>query len=196
MSSLPISPGARTRRACSGARSTYASASTSDAIVSALRPEVIVNTAYRQREWQSTADGAAHAALAAARLGARLVHMSSDAVFSGTEPSYDEDAVPEPVNSYGAAKAAAETAIRAVDPGAAIVRTSLIIGDGRSPQEAAVHDLAAGRDRRCAVHRRDPLSGSRRRPGFGATGTGRQRRGRDPQRRRHRRTQPVRARAA
>ncbi len=137
-----------------------------DAIVSALQPGVIVNTAYRQREWQSTADGAAHAALAAARLGARLVHMSSDAVFSGTEASYDEDAVPEPVNSYGAAKAAAETAIRAVDPGAAIVRTSLIIGDGRSPQETAVHDLAAGRtdgvlftdEIRCPVHVADLAS--------------------------------------
>jgi dTDP-4-dehydrorhamnose reductase len=131
-----------------------------DAIVSALRPDVIVNTAYRKHEWQSTADGAAHAALAAVRLGARLVHMSSDAVLSGTQASYGEDAVPDPVNSYGAAKAAAETAVRAVDPSAAIVRTSLIIGDGRSPQEAAVHDLAAGRadgvlftdEIRCPVH--------------------------------------------
>jgi len=131
-----------------------------EALMSALRPDVIVNAAYRQREWQSTADGAAYVALAATRLGARLVHMSSDAVFSGTKPSYDENAVPEPINSYGAAKASAETAVRAVDPGAAVVRTSLIIGDGRSPQEAAVHKLAAGSgsgvlftdEIRCPVH--------------------------------------------
>jgi dTDP-4-dehydrorhamnose reductase len=116
-----------------------------DAAASDVGPDVIVNTAYQRGEWQSTADGPAYVALATARIGARLVHMSSDAVLSGAQSSYDESAVPDPVNSYGAAKAAAETAIRAVDPGAAIVRTSLIVGDGRSPQERAVHDLAAGR---------------------------------------------------
>lgn len=129
-------------------------------IVSASRPDVIVNCAYQRSEWQPTADGAAHVALAAARSGARLVHMSSDAVFSGTRSPYDEHAAPDPVTSYGAAKAAAETAVRAVTPASAIVRTSLILGDGRSSHERAVHELAAGqRDEvlftdeiRCPVH--------------------------------------------
>jgi len=47
-----------------------------------------------------------------------------------------------------------------VQPAAAIARTSLITGDGRSPHEVLVHDLAAGRrtgvlftdDIRCPVH--------------------------------------------
>ncbi len=130
------------------------------AVASDFRPDVMVNAAYRHGEWQSTADGAAHVALAAASIGARLLHMSSDAVFSGSKPSYRESAVPDPVNSYGAAKAAAETAVRAVHPGSAIVRTSLIVGGGGSPPETAVHELAAGRrdemlfrdEIRCPVH--------------------------------------------
>ena len=80
------------------------------------------------------ADGAAHVAVATSALGIRLVHVSSDAVFSGREINYDESALPDPVYRYGAAKAAAETAVAAIDPSAAIVRTSLILGDGRGQQ--------------------------------------------------------------
>jgi dTDP-4-dehydrorhamnose reductase len=137
-----------------------------DQTAAAVRPDVIVNAAYRHGEWQVTADGAANVALAAVRHGARLVHISSDAVFAGSATAHDEGAAPDPVSSYGAAKAAAETAIRAVDPSGAVVRTSLIIGDGGSPQEAAVHDLATGRrdgvlfsdEIRCPVHVADLAS--------------------------------------
>ncbi|MFC6566677.1 sugar nucleotide-binding protein [Actinoplanes utahensis] len=114
-------------------------------VVAAVRPDAIVHTAAgRDRhDWPATADGAAHVALAAA--GIRLVHVSSDAVFSGTLGEYDEDALPDPVYAYGAAKAAAETAVRAIAPGAAIVRTSLIMGDGHGGHERFTHDLIAGR---------------------------------------------------
>jgi len=109
-----------------------------------VRSEVIINAAYRQSDWETTADGAAHVALAAATAGARLVHVSSDAVFSGTEPSYDETRQPDPVTPYGAAKAAAETAVKGIAPGSIIARTSLIISDGDSAPERLVHALASG----------------------------------------------------
>jgi dTDP-4-dehydrorhamnose reductase len=114
-------------------------------VVAQLRPDAIVHAAAgRDRsDWPATADGAAHVALAAA--GIRLVHVSSDAIFSGKLGEYDEDALPDPVYAYGAAKAAAETAVRAIDPAAAIVRTSLIMGDGRGAHELLTHDLIAGR---------------------------------------------------
>ncbi|GGN35692.1 dTDP-4-dehydrorhamnose reductase [Actinoplanes campanulatus] len=114
-------------------------------VVAEVRPDAIVHTAAgRDRDdWPATADGAAHVALAAA--GIRLVHVSSDAIFSGRQGEYDEDALPDPVYAYGAAKAAAETAVRAVDPTAAIVRTSIIMGDGRGAHEILTHDLIAGR---------------------------------------------------
>ena len=76
-----------------------------------------------------------HVALAAAMVGARLVHVSSDAVFSGAAARYDETGPPDPTTPYGAAKAAAETAVKGITPAAVIARTSLIIGDGDSQHE-------------------------------------------------------------
>jgi dTDP-4-dehydrorhamnose reductase len=108
------------------------------------RPDAVINAAYRQPDWATTADGGMHVALAAAAAGARLVHVSSDAVFSGRAPRYDETCPPDPVTAYGAAKAAAETAVKGITPEAVIARTSLIIGDGDSQHERLVHALAAG----------------------------------------------------
>jgi dTDP-4-dehydrorhamnose reductase len=114
------------------------------ALVRRTRPDAVINAAYRQSDWETTADGGTHVALAAQATGARLVHVSSDAVFSGSVPSYDETCPPDPVTPYGAAKAAAETAVKGITPAAVIARTSLIIGDGDSPHERLVHALAAG----------------------------------------------------
>lgn len=124
------------------------------------RPDAIINAAYLQSDWATTADGGMHVALAAAATGARLVHVSSDAVFSGIAPSYDESSPPDPVSPYGAAKAAAETAIKGIAPAAVIARTSLIVGDGDSKHERFVHALAAGStsgalftdEVRCPIH--------------------------------------------
>lgn len=132
------------------------------ALIGAFRPDIVVNAAYRQSDWLTTAVGAAHVAIATAGNGGRLVHVSSDAVFSGAAVTYAEHCLPDPITPYGAAKAAAETAVQAIDPTAVIVRTSLIIGDGGSPHEGLVHALAAGRKGmlftdqvRCPVHVRD-----------------------------------------
>ncbi|WP_338011659.1 sugar nucleotide-binding protein [Streptomonospora alba] len=88
-----------------------------------------------------------------------MVHVSSDAVFSGAAAGYDETAVPDPTTPYGAAKAAAETAVAALSPASVIARTSLIVGDGGSVHEHRVHALTAGGagvlftdDVRCPVH--------------------------------------------
>ncbi|MFI1303057.1 sugar nucleotide-binding protein [Streptomyces sioyaensis] len=76
----------------------------------------------------TTADGAVCLAMAATRHGSRLVQVSSDAICSGSDVRYDESATPDPVTPYGAAKAAAEMAIRLFAPDAVIARTSLITG--------------------------------------------------------------------
>lgn len=131
-----------------------------EALLREIRPAAVIHTAYRQSDWHATASGAAHIAAAAAELGARLVHVSSDALFSGRNSPYDEDAVPDPITPYGAAKAAAETAVAAIAPTAVIARTSLILGGGDSPTETLVHAIASG-DRtgalfpdniRCPIH--------------------------------------------
>lgn len=130
------------------------------ALAAEARPDVIINAAYRQSDWETTADGPRHLALAAAATHARLVHVSSDAVFSGARMRYTEDCGPDPTTPYGAAKSAAEAAVRDITPAAIVARTSLIIGDGGSPHERLVHALAARPgtgalftdDVRCPVH--------------------------------------------
>src|SRR5687767_15120010 len=59
-------------------------------LVTAIKPDLVVNAAFQKADWASSADGAAHVAIAAASVSARLVHVSSDAVFSGTTIRYDE----------------------------------------------------------------------------------------------------------
>ncbi len=133
-------------------------------VIRKVRPDGIIHAAFQQSDWATTADGAANIVLAAR--GARLVFVSTDVVFGGGSETYDEDASPCPVTPYGAAKAAAETVIRAVDPAAVIARTSLIIGyERKSSTEQLVHALAAGEpgalytgNIRCPVHVTDLAS--------------------------------------
>lgn len=129
-------------------------------VVAAAAPRAVVDVTSGDADWAVTADGSAGGAAAAARHGCRLVHVSGDAVFSGSRVHYDETCLPDPVTPYGAAKAAAETAVRILAPDAAVVRTSLIVGHGRSAHERMVHGLASGArdgvlftdDVRCPVH--------------------------------------------
>lgn len=132
-----------------------------DALLAQTRPRAVVNASSGGADWHVTAEGPIHLAMAAAKYGSRLVHVSSDAVFSGIgKTRYDESSSPDPLTPYGAAKASAETGILAVLPEAVVARTSLIIGHGRSEHERLVHDLASGArngvlftdDRRCPVH--------------------------------------------
>ncbi|MFF9625705.1 SDR family oxidoreductase [Streptomyces griseosporeus] len=131
-----------------------------DRLIADLAPCTLINASSGHADWAVTADGAIRVAAAAARHGCRLVHVSSDAVFSGDRPDYDETCLPDPVTPYGAAKAAAETGVRLLTPDAVVARTSLIVGDGGSAHERHVHDLATGRRTgvlftdvvRCPVH--------------------------------------------
>ena len=122
-----------------------------EALIEDVRPDAIVHTAYVYRadapeSWTVTAEAPAWIAYAARRLGARLVHLSSDVVFDGTASPYEESARPSPITPYGAAKAAAEVVVAAIDPSAATVRTSLIVRlDPPDPQTQMVLDIAAGK---------------------------------------------------
>jgi dTDP-4-dehydrorhamnose reductase len=68
--------------------------------------------------------GGRNVAAAAARHGARLVHVSTDLVLDGRSPPYADDAAPSPVNAYGRSKAAGEAAVLAACPRAVVVRAS------------------------------------------------------------------------
>ncbi len=122
----------------------------SDAI-SAFQPHAVVNTAYVQDGpdlHSITVLGAIEAAAAAANCNARHIHMSSDMVFAGTASEYDEIDMPDPITTYGAAKAVAEAGVAQSHPEASIVRTSLLYSPlqdapGRHEQQAL--DAASGK---------------------------------------------------
>ncbi|GCD94306.1 dTDP-4-dehydrorhamnose reductase [Embleya hyalina] len=89
--------------------------------------------------------GTRNVALACREHGARLLHISTDYVFSGhgTEP-YDEDAPADPVNAYGRSKAVGEAAIAELLPDAGyVVRTAWLYGARGSNFVATMTDLAA-----------------------------------------------------
>jgi dTDP-4-dehydrorhamnose reductase len=103
-------------------------------------PGLVVHTAYRQADDALDGDvvrATRNVALASHRVGARLVHLSTDLVFDGEEGApYDEDAEPRPVSAYGQAKLDAEELVRQLHPDALIVRTSLLYGlTDPGPQE-------------------------------------------------------------
>jgi dTDP-4-dehydrorhamnose reductase len=118
----------------------------------AERPDVVINTAYLQAGvdvGSVTRDGAQRVAHNAARVGARLVHISTDALFDGDGAGrYVESDAPSPITEYGTAKAEAERAVAHANPGALIVRTSLIYGgEAPGPQERLVSDALEAPER-------------------------------------------------
>jgi dTDP-4-dehydrorhamnose reductase len=74
-----------------------------------------------------------HLAWACARRHARLLHLSTDYVFSGgfdggPPGPYKEDAVPAPLSAYGVSKLAGEQLIRQASPDHVVVRSSGLYG--------------------------------------------------------------------
>ncbi len=115
------------------------------ALFERVRPEVVIHTAYRQDGEGSreiVVEGSENVARAAAAVGARLIHLSTDVVFDGRkgEPYVEADR-PSPCTDYGAAKAEAEDRVTAALPTTLLVRTSLIVGGpGHAPSK---HELTA-----------------------------------------------------
>lgn len=111
-----------------------------DAIRTAIRaakPEIIVNaaayTAVDKAEsepdlaMQINAIAPGIMAGEALRLGALLVHYSTDYVFDGAKPAaYTETDIPNPLNVYGRTKLAGEQAIQATGVAHYILRTSWV----------------------------------------------------------------------
>ncbi len=98
------------------------------AVFDRARPDAVVHTAYvKGTETSETTivAGTSHIAAAARRHGARLVHMSTDAVFAGRPEPYGVEDRVDPVDDYGRAKAAAER-VAGGDGRAVIVRSSLL----------------------------------------------------------------------
>ncbi|MGF6923419.1 dTDP-4-dehydrorhamnose reductase [Paraburkholderia sp. 40] len=109
------------------------------AVVRDLRPALIVNPAAytavdkaeEERDLAMCINGEAPGVLAeeAKKLGAALIHYSTDYVFNGTkEGAYVEDDPTDPQNVYGRSKLAGEQAIAASGVNHLVLRTSWVYG--------------------------------------------------------------------
>jgi dTDP-4-dehydrorhamnose reductase len=96
-----------------------------------VAPQVVIHTAaLRGGEDLNrvNVDGTRHVVLAAARVGARMIHLSTDALFDGRQGNYVESDSPSAITPYGRSKAGAEALLAELMPQATVVRTSLIYG--------------------------------------------------------------------
>lgn len=107
------------------------------------RPDVVFNcAAYNAVDasesepdlaYRVNAEGAASVATAAVRNGARLVHFSTNFVFDGSlDRPYVESDAANPLGVYAKSKLDGETRLLAVMPGALVIRTAALFGDGGS----------------------------------------------------------------
>jgi len=109
-------------------------------LVSSFQPDVIINAAgatnvdwceeHREEAWAINVTGVEHLVEASRKVGATLIHVSTDYIFDGKTGNYREDDRPNPQNYYGKTKLAGENAIRIAGIDYAIVRTVVLYGTG------------------------------------------------------------------
>jgi len=116
------------------------------AFVAQVKPDVVFNATAWNRVDAAEAEPErafvvnAHAprtlARAAADVGARLVHVSTDYVFDGLSPRpYGEEDEPRPLSVYGASKLEGERNVLAAGAQHLVVRTSGVLGRAGSAQK-------------------------------------------------------------
>ena len=113
------------------------------AMVRQTEPSVIINCAAytnvdgcetdTDNAYRANAIGPKNLAVAAEETGAKLIHISTDYVFPGTDPDplteFDE---PGPISAYGRTKYAGEVFVREFSRRWFIIRTTWLYGDGRN----------------------------------------------------------------
>jgi dTDP-4-dehydrorhamnose reductase len=126
-------------------------------LVTRERPDVVVNaaayTAVDKAESEPELAGLVNAtspgrmAAAAAGIGARLIHISTDYVFDGDKPEpYVETDPTSPLNVYGRTKLEGEEAIAATGADHLILRTSWVHSASHANFAAKILEAAAQRD--------------------------------------------------
>ncbi len=108
------------------------------ASVERQRPDVIVHSAIlkgfasmyadRRLAWQTYVDATRHLARAANRVGAKLILISTDWVFDGTQAPADEETPPNPINYYGVLKLVSETVTADLAENWAVARVAAVNG--------------------------------------------------------------------
>lgn len=135
-----------------------------DAVLSELKPSVVVNAAAYTQVDKAESDAAGAALVNAQGAGAiaswvaanqaRLIHISTDFVFDGTSKTpYTVNQQTNPLGAYGASKLAGEQQIQALANGcSAIVRTSWLYSEHGNNFVKAMLRLMGERDQLSVVN--------------------------------------------
>lgn len=111
-----------------------------DAELRARRPDILINAAAytavdraeseQERARAVNEEGPRNLATAAAAVGARVIHLSTDYVFDGESTrAYEPDDATAPLNAYGRTKLAGEAAVLTAAPGRSLIlRTAWVYG--------------------------------------------------------------------
>ncbi|NGZ66706.1 dTDP-4-dehydrorhamnose reductase [Vibrio aestuarianus subsp. cardii] len=106
--------------------------------IESTKPDLVINAAAYTAVDKAEADveiayavnelGVKYLAQACKHIGARVLHISTDFVFDGSKTTpYQTDAIPNPINVYGASKLAGDVALQEILPEASvIVRTAWV----------------------------------------------------------------------
>ncbi len=132
---VATAPSGTTVKAVTKAECNVAELSAVEKVLEHFAPEVVINTAaYTAVDAAEdneafasrvNAGGAENVATVSKRIGARLIHISTDYVFDGRSSTpYQPDAPTQPINVYGKTKLAGELAVRRETPDAVIIRGS------------------------------------------------------------------------
>ena len=102
-----------------------------------LKPDIIINTAaitnvdycekFERNAFDVNVTGTKNIAEIAEKLGSKLIHISTDAVFSGDKKLYVEEDKPNPISGYGKTKLESEKII-SKNSDSVILRPSVLFG--------------------------------------------------------------------
>ncbi len=107
-------------------------------VISEVKPGYIINTAAfsnvdgcevnKELCWKANVEGTGNLAEICNKIGAHLIHLSTDYVFDGGKGNYTEDDIPNPINYYGKSKLASENEIKISSCQSTILRTASLYG--------------------------------------------------------------------
>ncbi|CAG8542938.1 9400_t:CDS:10 [Paraglomus brasilianum] len=122
-----------------------------DAFVKQHQPQVIVHAAAERRPDVAknnlqaaralNVDVTEHLAKIAKDMNIFLIYISTDYVFDGNNPPYQEDALPGPLNDYGKTKLDGEDRVLKTHSDSVILRIPILYGPAETPKESAVNEL-------------------------------------------------------
>lgn len=129
-------------------------------VISTFKPSVIIHSAAERRPdvvennptgtQQLNIQATEHICQAAKSIGAWVLYISTDYVFDGTSPPYNEDAKPNPLNKYGQSKLEGEKITLGASSENSVLRVPILYGEIEYLSESAVtilfENILAGKE--------------------------------------------------